>query len=117
MTCTFTRRCLNSTTVAARGDVAAVVQSVERDKDAYASNMWICPLDARPARQLTQGGDLDSSPRWSPQGDRIAFVPTREDGERQLCLIDSMGSRPRRAVRLLRASRPVAGCLKATACC
>jgi dipeptidyl aminopeptidase/acylaminoacyl peptidase len=76
---------------ATRDDAAAVVRSVDRDNDSYTSQIWICPLGGNPPRQLTQGSGLDSSPRWSPNGDRIAFVSTREGGNRQLYLIDPDG--------------------------
>ena len=40
--------------------------------------LWVLDLDTRIARQLTDGGALDSRPRWSPDGRRIVFV--RDDG-------------------------------------
>ena len=76
---------------ASRDEAAAVVRSVDRENDAYTSQVWICPLGGEPPRQLTSGIGLDSSPRWSPQGDRIAFVSTRDGGSRQLYLIDPDG--------------------------
>ncbi|HLL12282.1 MAG TPA: S9 family peptidase [Rubrivivax sp.] len=77
--------------VATRDAVAAVLRSVDRENDGYTSSIWICPLAGDPPRQLTRGSALDSSPRWSPQGDRIAFVSTREGGSQQLYLIDPDG--------------------------
>jgi TolB protein len=40
--------------------------------------LWIIDLQTRVATQLTDGGAMDSRPRWSPEGSEIAFV--RDDG-------------------------------------
>jgi len=67
-----------------------------------ASTLWLLStLGGRP-RPLTQCGDKDGQPRWSPRGDRIAFVAKREqegskDDEPQLYLIAPDGGEARRA--------------------
>jgi acylaminoacyl-peptidase len=47
-------------------------------KDRRRSNLWIVGEDGTRHRPLTSGARRDSSPRWSPQGDRIAFVSASE---------------------------------------
>jgi dipeptidyl aminopeptidase/acylaminoacyl peptidase len=57
--------------------VACTVRSVDRDQDDYVSRIWSVALEGQPPRQLTQGPGTDSTPRWSPDGARLAFVSTR----------------------------------------
>jgi dipeptidyl aminopeptidase/acylaminoacyl peptidase len=79
--------------IAGRNDVVAVVRHVDRDQDDYVANVWLCSLDGTPPRQITHGTGQDSSPRWSPQGDRIAFIASTEAGP-QLHLVEPGGGEP-----------------------
>jgi dipeptidyl aminopeptidase/acylaminoacyl peptidase len=56
---------------------------VDKVKDQYRSNLWITDLDGTRIRELTSGARNDSSPEWSPEGKRIAFLSDR-DGTNQL---------------------------------
>ena len=47
------------------------------------SNLWIISFDGADHRALTTGNYGDSSPRWSPDGTRIAYVSDR-DGKPQI---------------------------------
>jgi dipeptidyl aminopeptidase/acylaminoacyl peptidase len=47
------------------------------------SNLWIVNADGAGHRALTTGNSSDSSPRWSPDGTRIAFLSAR-DGTPQI---------------------------------
>ena len=42
------------------------------------SNLWIISFDGKEHRPLTTGISRDSSPRWSPDGTRIAYISDRE---------------------------------------
>src|SRR5918998_4079520 len=58
--------------------VAFSVKSVAPGKDGYRSSLWVVPTDgSAPARQLTVGSKSDTTPRWSPDGRRIAFISDR----------------------------------------
>ncbi len=63
--------------------VAYVVSSVDRDRNAYRSAIWVVELDgsAEP-RQFTSGGRSDRDPRWSPDGGWLAFVSNRGEDEK-----------------------------------
>ncbi|HYF42963.1 MAG TPA: S9 family peptidase [Ramlibacter sp.] len=76
------------------------VRSVDRENDGYVSCIWTFPLDGQAPRQMTRGPGLDKSPRWSPQGDRIAFTSGRGGGAPQLYLIDRDGGEARPCSRL-----------------
>ena len=66
--------------------------SVNRDKDAYDRDLWMAEGDA-PARQLTSGTHDDETPRWSPDGRRLAFASNRS-GKRQIHVLDLEGGEP-----------------------
>ena len=51
--------------------------------DKRLSNLWIVSFDGDEHRAVTTGNFSDESPRWSPDGTRIAFVSDR-DGTPQL---------------------------------
>src|SRR5579859_2293809 len=51
--------------------------------DKRLSNLWVVDFDGLDNRALTNGNFGDESPRWSPDGTRIAFVSDR-DGTPQL---------------------------------
>ena len=43
---------------------------------------------------LTQNSRTDASPRWSPDGKRIAFVSERDDGNSEIYVMNADGSFP-----------------------
>src|ERR1700757_4872217 len=58
-------------------------QSADVSSDRRVSNLWIINFDGSEHRPITTGTYSDSSPRWSPDGTRLAFVSDR-DGKAQL---------------------------------
>ncbi len=63
------------------GQIVYTRVTVNAKHDGYASALWLIPAAApgggRTARQLT-AGPHDTSPRWSPDGRRIAFLRSTE---------------------------------------
>jgi dipeptidyl aminopeptidase/acylaminoacyl peptidase len=58
--------------------VAYSVKQANEKRDGYRGAIWVVPFDgSRPAAQLTNGVCQDSSPRWSPDGTRLAFLSDR----------------------------------------
>jgi acylaminoacyl-peptidase len=51
--------------------------------DKRRSNLWMINFDGTEDRALTTGNSSDSSPRWSPDGTRIAYISDR-DGKPQI---------------------------------
>jgi dipeptidyl aminopeptidase/acylaminoacyl peptidase len=48
-------------------------------KDRRRSNLWVVDADGARHRPLTSGNRSDVSPRWSPSGDRLAWVSSDGD--------------------------------------
>lgn len=60
--------------------VAFVIGTPDRETDKPATAIWVAQADgSSPARQFT-AGPKDSAPRWSPDGQWLAFISDRGDG-------------------------------------
>lgn len=84
--------------------VAAVTRYSMED-NVGRSTLWLMSTLGGQPRPLTQAGEKDGQPRWSPRGDLIAFVAKREqqahkDEQPQLYLIAPDGGEARRAAQV-----------------
>ncbi|HEX2539532.1 MAG TPA: S9 family peptidase [Caldimonas sp.] len=68
------------------------VKSVDRESDGYRTHLWQFALDGSGGAVLDCSEGSDSSPRWSPQGDRIAFLSGRGGGATQVFVAPADGS-------------------------
>jgi dipeptidyl aminopeptidase/acylaminoacyl peptidase len=81
--------------------VAYTVASVDKDDNAYRSAIWVASVDgSTPPRRLTSGTKSDGSPRWSPDGTRIAFASNREGDHKQVYVMPLTGGDPVRLTEL-----------------
>lgn len=69
---------------------AFVSRWIDPEKNKYFSNLWLVPTDGGEPRRFTVGDYGDTSPRWSPDGGRIAFISDRSDSS-QIWLIPVNG--------------------------
>jgi dipeptidyl aminopeptidase/acylaminoacyl peptidase len=60
--------------------VAYVVTGADEESNEYRSAIWVAPVDgsSEPV-QFTSGERRDTTPRWSPDGTRLAFASNRGD--------------------------------------
>ena len=96
--------------------VAFVVWRIDREESEYRSAIWLVPVDgSAPPRQLTAGEKRDSSPRWSPDGKRLAFTSSRGDEKAaQVYVLPLEGGEPVR-VTGYQANERIEPCLKLNA--
>ena len=77
--------------VSPNGDlIAFVVTVMDLKGNRGNSDIWIVPVGGGEARKLTSSPKADLSPRWSPDGEKIAFVSTRR-GAPQIWMISPFG--------------------------
>lgn len=91
--------------------IACILSRPEQEKDRGLSDIWLISSDGRRRLQLTNRHHRDHSPRWSPDGERIAFVAPESDDEKakpQIWVIRVAGGEARQLTRLKQgASAPV----------
>ncbi len=63
--------------------IVYMVNLADIKSDTRYSNLWLINFDGSGNRPITSGNSHDSSPRWSPDGTRIAFISDR-DGSTQI---------------------------------
>jgi len=86
----------------------------DKEKDARVSNLYLSSLTGSEEIELTRGSDRYSNPRWSPDGERIAFVSSRarpqakpDTAPMQIWLINPHGGEPWVLTELARAPHQI----------
>jgi dipeptidyl aminopeptidase/acylaminoacyl peptidase len=77
--------------------VVYAVATVEPETRRPQSRLWSCAIDGTNARPLTAVGQDASVPRWSPDGARIAYVVSDDDGA-SVVVGDPAGGPERRTI-------------------
>jgi dipeptidyl aminopeptidase/acylaminoacyl peptidase len=81
--------------------VAFVVTTLSDERDEYLSAIWLVDVAGGEPRRFTAGPRRDTTPRWSPDGGRLAFVSEREAKKKgQLYVMPARGGEPTRLTDL-----------------
>jgi dipeptidyl aminopeptidase/acylaminoacyl peptidase len=75
--------------------IVFVITKTDAEKNNRNSDLWIVPAEGGEPRQWTFSPGADDSPRWSPDGKKIAFISRREGGA-QIWMMNLDGGEPRR---------------------
>ena len=71
-----------------KGDlVAFTITDMDKAANKGTTQIYLVPLGGGEMRQLTNDEHSSTSPRWSPDGEKLAFISAR-DGESQIWTID-----------------------------
>lgn len=83
---------------------AFVLRDWVADQPKMVARIWVVPLDGGNPTALTAGPGNDTHPRWSPDGQQLAFLSTRDgeqnSGKAQVYLMPATGGTPRRLCTL-----------------
>jgi dipeptidyl aminopeptidase/acylaminoacyl peptidase len=61
------------------------------DKSEFVTQIWMANLDTKQSIQLTYGDKSSTNPKWSPDGNWIAFTSNRKDNRNNLYLLSMNG--------------------------
>src|ERR1700739_4865636 len=79
--------------------LAVVVAHPDYDEDIYASDLVLVDTASGKTRNLTHDRKHVSFPRWSPQGDRIAFLVEDAEKHNQIFVLDMAGGESQQVTR------------------
>ena len=71
--------------------VAYTVSYGDFKQDAFVTQIWLVNSDTGQSLQLTRNDKSSTNPRWSPDGQRLAFLSNRIEDKNQIFLIDPTG--------------------------
>src|SRR5580693_5118511 len=75
---------------------AYVLTTVDRQKNRRDSSIWLVAIDGKSApRRLTAEGVNSTSPRWSPDGSKLAFLSARAAASAAGSAAESAADTPR----------------------
>ena len=87
--------------------IAYVKSHIDSKTKEYRSQIWMIPAEGGQPKQYTSGPKSDTSPRWSPDGDKIAFLSDR-NGDKQIFVVPTTGGEAYQITRVRRgAGAPV----------
>ena len=76
--------------------VAWVQTQFDKESDKAQTSIWVAPADGSEDPRSFTNGPRDTSPRWSPDGQYLAYVSAEEDKPAQLLLARLDGGAPRK---------------------
>ena len=81
-------------------EVAYVLVTVNEKEDRYDTSLWVVNTSGTPVSRRLTAGPRDSSPRWSPDGQTLAFLRAEEKEKPQIHLLPMQGGEARKLTDL-----------------
>ena len=79
--------------------IAYTVSYYNIEDNSKNSDIYLVSADGKSHRQFTYSDKADFSPRWSPTGEELAFLSTR-NGSSQIFILSMKGGEPRQVTRI-----------------
>lgn len=79
--------------------VAYTVSHGDFKQDAFVTQIWLANTDIGKSIQLTRGERSSTAPRWSPDGQWLAFLSNRVEDKNQIFLINPSGGESRQLTK------------------
>lgn len=79
--------------------VAFTVQTIDLENNRKPRHIYVVPITGGTPRRLTEAGNLNDRPRWSPDSKRLALISDR-GGSAQVWLMDPDGAGARQVTHL-----------------
>ncbi|HJZ69269.1 MAG TPA: S9 family peptidase [Blastocatellia bacterium] len=79
--------------------IAYTVNYGDFKQDAFITQIWLVNSDGGKSFQLTRGERSSTNPRWSPDGQSLAFLSNRIDDKNQIFLINPTGGEAQQLTR------------------
>jgi len=71
--------------------IAYTVSYGDFKQDAFITQIWLVASDSGKSFQLTRGDKSSTNPKWSPDGQWLAFLSNRLEDKNQIFLINPLG--------------------------
>ena len=96
----LTLKSIGGTQISPNGkSVAYTVSYGDFKQDAFVTQIWLANSDTGNTFQLTRGDKSSTNPRWSPDGQWLAFLSNRVEDKNQIFLIDPNGGEARQLTK------------------
>ena len=79
--------------------IAYMVSHGDFKQDAFVTQIWLANSDTGKSVQLTRNDKSSTTPRWSPDGQWLAFLSNRIEDKNQVFLIDPSGGEARQLTK------------------
>ncbi|MEW5993376.1 MAG: S9 family peptidase, partial [Candidatus Zixiibacteriota bacterium] len=79
--------------------IACTIERMDKKENKYFANLHVCDIASGQLQQFTHGNVADSQPCWSPDGEQLAFVSTR-DKKTGIYVIPASGGAERQVIEL-----------------
>ena len=88
----FALKQVGSPRISPEGDwIAYTVRETDLEEDSSETRLWMVSTDGEKLLAMTAVGTSASAPQWSPDGQSLSFLSSRNDGETQVWALNREG--------------------------